>query len=271
MKKNVVEAEKGAKSESTQGDRNKENPEMERLNKKWKSCSQNIEKLTEANIAEVKEAYKQPPTAINLLGEAVCLCSAKKPSYTNFLSLISEPGFMTRAAHYNLNSTSDYAYTELTKYISDPEFKPDLVTIRHTLIRCFFDWIHLVYGYKQIKQSESDVENIQCLAIKNEITKLMLEKAFFSFYWPLYFDFCDEFLENEKIAKLNYSIDKIDVMLKGEKFVSINDYISVFNADEQIKQNMNENLFCLAEKVVQSKSANVKKTVIFLSSKIFRL
>ena len=92
-------------------------------------------------------SLKYPHSSVNLVGEAMCLLWAKKPSFSNFKSLVGESDFLAKYIRpFNPNTTSDYVLNELaTSYIHNEEFAPDKIAAINATAGAMCKWIRCVY------------------------------------------------------------------------------------------------------------------------------
>lgn len=219
---------------------------------KIQKCHQNLSSITKKDIAEIK-SYKMAPSLVRAVGEAVCVCMARKPVYENFVKLVSDTNFIPSLLSYDYDSASEYVYEELKKYVKSAEFKPDNVGKISLMAGHLCEWVNLVYEYKETMSSTQAGKQTNVGNLKQHL----IQTAVYSFHWSMYFD--SDVVSNpsdrEKIRQIGEVIQAID--FKKEKFLQVNEFINLLNQNNKFKEISKANMFGVAEKLLKSEAANV--------------
>ena len=243
--------------------------ELDNLFKRKQALFQNLNKVNKSDIAEIK-AFKYPPSMLNMVSFAVCICFSKKPSFESFKSLLSDPYFLRNIQNYDLNSVSDYVYKELDKYVTNPDYTINNIykVSRAGSVLC--EWTLILHESKRISQlikrqqraNKYENENLDQLGL----IKSVIVKNAFSFYWPCYYGNNNAFLNDAQnqtaFSEINQVCEKIE--FSKEQILSIDDNIKVFNekASLGLSENSKVDFYNLAEKYAKSKAANVINFII---------
>ncbi len=174
-------------------------------------ASKALSSLNKSEIIEIK-AFKSPPSCVTLVGEASCLLFSMKPEYTNFKKLISTPNLIENFYTFDINNMSDYTLNKLKKYINDPNFNPDSMlkiskfsSILCKTIICFYEYALL--------QKQLEIINLIASSSKSNnssystLIDLIVNKSFYSFAWPCYFNDLYSADQADKIKELNSIIN----------------------------------------------------------------
>lgn len=91
-------------------------------------------------------SLKYPHSLVNFVGEAICLIFSKKPSFSNFQALISEPDFLRKYIQpYNPSLASEYVINELKQYVENSEFVPEKIQPISKTAGALCKWILTAY------------------------------------------------------------------------------------------------------------------------------
>jgi len=104
-----------------------------------------LDRIDKKEISEVR-SFRNPPTVVRLVGEAICLYLNKTPSYENFKQLLVSD-FTNKLKEYNINNISEYTINKLKKYIDDPSFTPDNIKKYSQISVYLCAWVIAVYHY----------------------------------------------------------------------------------------------------------------------------
>ena len=105
-----------------------------------------LHKLNKGDISELR-SYKNPPSAVRLVGEAMCYYFNKSATWENFTKLIADMGFIEKIKFYDVNGVSEYAVKSLKKYIDDPAFNVENVRKFSSASALICGWIISLYSY----------------------------------------------------------------------------------------------------------------------------
>jgi len=195
-------------------------------------ASKALSSLNKSEIIEIK-AFKSPPSCVTLVGEASCLLFSMKPEYTNFKKLISTPNLIENFYTFDINNMSDYTLNKLKKYINDPNFNPDSMlkiskfsSILCKTIICFYEYALLQKQLEIINLIASSSSNSNNSSYSTLID-LIVNKSFYSFAWPCYFNDLYSADQADKIKELNSIINSTSNQISS--FISLQDYLNIYS------------------------------------------
>jgi len=105
-----------------------------------------LDKINKSQISEIR-SFKNPPSIVSLVGEAICLYVNKTPSYENFKGLLVNPDFIDKLKEYNFNNISEYTMNKLKKYIDDPRFTLENIKKYSQMSVYLAAWVIAVYHF----------------------------------------------------------------------------------------------------------------------------
>lgn len=86
-----------------------------------------LKSLTKADITEVK-SFTNPPNAVRVVMEAVCVLMGEEPKWENSKKLLGRSDFMELLTGYDKDNIADAKLKKLRKnYINEAEMQPDVV------------------------------------------------------------------------------------------------------------------------------------------------
>ncbi len=105
-----------------------------------------MDKINKSQISEIR-SFKNPPSIVSLVGEAICLYVNMTPSYENFKRLLVNPDFIDKLKEYNFNNISEYTMNKLKKYIDDPRFTLENIKKYSQMSVYLAAWVIAVYHF----------------------------------------------------------------------------------------------------------------------------
>lgn len=125
-----------------------------------------LDSLTKNDITEVK-AFKNPPAAVKVTMEGICIMLERKPDWDEAKKVLGETDFLNKLKSYDKDNIKESVVKKIQKYIIDPNMQVDVVTKVSQAAKGLCMWIHAMNVYHKVakevapKQARVDAMNRQ--------------------------------------------------------------------------------------------------------------
>lgn len=107
-----------------------------------------MDTINKYEISELR-SFKNPPSGVRLVGEAIALIFNKRAEYDQFLKLLNSgpDQFIRSIKEYNINFISTFTLNELRTYIDNPVFTQNNMVKFSKPASLFCSWVISAYNY----------------------------------------------------------------------------------------------------------------------------
>uniref|UniRef100_A0A336LHG4 CSON012522 protein n=1 Tax=Culicoides sonorensis TaxID=179676 RepID=A0A336LHG4_CULSO len=172
VKKAVLkdEAEAKIKAQETQDIADEATRELEAVLPLFRMAQAALEKLSKADISEVK-SLKDPPKAVKFVMEAVCILMGAKPEWKSAQVVMNDTNFLKRLQEYDKEHIPDERLQRLRPYLDDKGFDPAVVERHSKTAKSICLWVRAIDRfatvYKDVEpklrkkqQAENDLKQV---------------------------------------------------------------------------------------------------------------
>ena len=196
-----------------------------------------LSSIGKSDIVEIK-ALARPPLAVQNVGEAFCILFNVEPKFDSFKKFINSTDIIERIIRYDVDSVTPKMIHQLEKYVTMPDFQPNVVGKVSTACKSLCTWILAVHRIYKIKTQIFIANALKSLSENTSLMNFLHQNALFSFAWPFYYnqllkqnDF-SSFSVPDTIQKINQHIEKHD--FKTKPFMSIDEFIGSIEKNEEV-------------------------------------
>ena len=142
-----------------------------------------LDALDKSDIAEIR-VFNKPPEMVMVVMEAVCVLLGMKTDWASAKQLLGDPSFLKSLMHYDKDNIPEYVLKKLTKYTSNPNFTPEIVSKTSVACRSMCMWVLSLVMYskcykivqpkrQKLKESQEALEGMR--KTLEEKRKVLLE------------------------------------------------------------------------------------------------
>lgn len=108
-----------------------------------------LDSLTKNDITEVK-AFKNPPVAVKVTMEGICIMLERKADWDEAKKLLGENDFLNKLKLYDKDNIKEAIIKKIQKFIVDPNMQVDVVTKVSQAAKGLCMWIHAMNVYHKV-------------------------------------------------------------------------------------------------------------------------
>ena len=138
-------------------------------------AEQALKSLDRREVSEIR-TFNNPPDAVRLVMEAVCVLLNEKPDWPSAKSVLMDMNFLDRLNNYDKENVPESILKKLRTYVKKPEFEPEYVGQKNLACKSICLWCRAIDNFSTVsKEVGPKKQKVEEMTLKLEAANHELE------------------------------------------------------------------------------------------------